>query len=458
MNRLILYGFFSCCCAAVQAQSTACGGCPAAATRLPISGHVTDAETARPIVHALVRWQGTGDVGEGNGVRVNDPSIHGQTETDANGGFILPHLTQGSYEVRVSAAGHRSAGQFLAEKRPGEMQRPPLKLPEEVCMKHFGRPDCTAPPRPDGNFILKPDHLHVEPISAQAQSVFVAKAPDFRGLPKVDAGALSPDGQKLAFVAWYPVTLDEEGLRSGCRGWIYDHRDGQIQEIRSSMPKEFCDEGFARVHWDGDAVVISLRGTNGLKPKLETIRWQDGQALGPLSRELQGESIYEGATFKTRENELILLPSPDGAYATAQLEDENCQRCKSMLVVNRSGSWEAKLDGLVSLTDPHFDLDSRLLAWFSTQGGSGNRSDSFDLDVVELGKDHPRRIPFPGFQRGGDLIAVQQLENGSIRLAYTIPEDCDPYGPAAPFRPEAGTSQGPKAAHLCFATIPASEP
>ena len=457
MNRLLIYCFFGWGCVAVQSQSTSCE-CPAGVARLPIAGHVTDAETAKPIAHALVRWQGTGDVGSPNGERLNGPSIHGQMETDADGGFTLPHLTMGSYEVRVSAAGYWSAGQVIAEKREGGAQRPAFKLPEAVCMKRFGRPDCTAPPPPDGNFILKPDHLRVESISAQAQNEFMAKTPDFRGLPKVNAGALSPDGQKLAFIAWFPITLDEEVLRNGCRGWIYNHRGGQVQEIRPAMPKEFCDEGFAHLKWDGNDVVISLRDTGGLKPTLKSIRWQDGKSLAPVTRELPGESIYEGATFKTRENELILELSPDGAYATAQLEDENCPRCKSMLVVNRSGSWEEKLDGLVPLTDSHFDADSRLLAWFSARSGSGNRSDSFDLDVVELGKDHPRRIPFPGFQRYGDLIAVQKLEDETVRIAYTIQDDCDPYGPAARFRPEAGTSPSPKAAHLCFATIPAPVP
>lgn len=473
MRRLDAYLLLSACLSIlpIQAQQYGsqpqAGRCPGTCPPWePISGHVTDAVTGKPVANALVRYGGTGDVGKPSHVEdgavvylgtvdsVNPPSIHGEVRSGEDGTFTLPQLGVRGFEVRVSASGYVSARQFLSEHPAGYRPHPPPPMPTDFCMARYGKPDCTAPIVVyDGNFALQPTSVELKQMGSKAQAVFGLPKDNPIQIPRIWAAAISPNGQHLALLG----PPGGSAVPSPCTGWIYDIATDRLQRIEPEIPSKYCDGLPPKMQWKNDIVLLRTSGflpqSASLVWETETMRWQDGNAevISVDRQENMPNPAPEG--FKTTGNETVLDKTDDGQFVVVDVE-EDCRQCQQTLVLSSQRDWKMKIEDSVFsgyLLDPAEDVLITIPAENTRQ-----KPQTMTLEIVNLKTRQQENYVVPPSGGRSHLLAMQPLSEGKVSVAYTTDGGCDPFGPAAPFDPPAGSPMPMFRESLCIAVLPAN--
>lgn len=418
----------------------------------PISGRVTDAVTGGPIAGARVTYSGRGDVlNHLGGEPINPPSVHGEVRTRADGTFVLPQLAQGTFEVRVSAPGYLSARQFLSEKPAGTRPLPPRPLPEAFCMARYGKPNCTAPTPPDGDFALQPTSVEVRQMGSAAQAAFGVQAWDLLQLPIFQTVAFSMDGERLALLGIVPDRTST-GVLHDCEGWIYDVSKDESQRIEPKPPAEFC-ENTPQMHWEGDAVILKM--TEGMPPsgKIETIRWQDGLAEAEPVETLKAFPSSGPEGFQAHDDETVMDWTDDGEFLVVEVS-EDCRQCDQTVVLSRQRDWREDIENSLS----GYLLDHAHDQLVTVQLNRGQRNAySAGLRVLDL-KSHQARTFLLPAMLDPKLLAEQWLGDGGMAVAYTVQGACDRFGPTAPYDPPAWPGGPPSVKRsVCIARLPAEK-
>lgn len=474
MHRLGAYLFLSACLSVlpIQAQQfgspAQSGPCPHSCAPVwePISGHVTDAATGKPIAHALVRYSGTGDAGKPIGSsggaaarfdlsdRLNPPSMHGEARSAEDGSFTLPQLAVGSFEVRVSAPGYISARQFLGEHPAGYKPLPPPLMPAGFCIARYGRPDCTAPRvANDGNFALQPTAVELQQMGSQAQAAFGLPENGPVAIPRMSAASISPDGKYLALLG----PPGGSAVPKPCTGWVYNISTDRLQTIQPEIPSKYCENLPPRMSWERDTVIVR---TSEFQPQLwpapwevETMRWQDGnaEALSVDHQKTMPNSAPQG--FKTTDDEAVIDATDDGEFVVVDVA-EDCRQCQQTLVLSRQREWKMKIE------DPVFsgyvlDRAGDMLVTIPAEN-TRQMPQAMTLEIVNLKSRQQKNYMVPPSRGRSHLLAMRPLSDGKVSVAYTTDGGCDPFGPAAPFDPPAGGPMPIFRESLCIAVLPAN--
>lgn len=447
-----------------QPQADRCPGtCP---PWEPISGHVTNAVTGKPVANAFVRYIGTGDVGKPSLVEdgtvvhrgtvdsVNPPSIRGEVRSGEDGTFTLPQLGVGGFEVRVSAPGYISARQFLGEHPAGYRPHPPQPMLTDFCMDRYGKPDCTAPIAVyDGYFMLQPTSVELKQMGSKAQAVFGLPKDNPIQIPRILAAAISPDGQHLALLG----PPGGPAVPSPCTGWIYDIATDRLQRIQPDIPSKYCDGLPPKMQWKDDIVQLRSNGflsqSASLAWETETMRWQGGNAevISVDRQKNMSNPAPEG--FKTTDDETVLDKTDDGQFVVVNV-DEDCRQCQQILVLASQRDWKMKIE------DPVFsgyllDRAEDLLITIPAENMQ-QMPPAMTLEIVNLKTRQQKSYVVPPSRGRSHLLAMQPLSDGKVSVAYTTDGGCDPFGPAAPFDPPAGSPMPMFRESLCIAVLPAN--
>jgi hypothetical protein len=426
----------------------------------PISGRVTDATDGHPLADALVSYSGRGDVLQRlGGEAINPPSIQGSVRTASDGAYTLPMLSPGGFEVRVSAPGYFSAKQILGEQPVGYHAQP-LALPASVCMATKGRPDCTAPPLPDGMFKLQPDAIELRPMSSDARTKFALPGNNPRS-HWINTMAFSQDGTHAAF-----ITQDSfaAGGEQSCLGWNYDLSSGQLVRTPEALPSEYC-VAVVRIVWDGPAIYafdpwIYSRYPNS--DNVEVMRWDGAGAasvrVGDLPSDFQQalaskvKTIIRNAAGEAED--ALAQTTADGQFHLSS-GDGDGRQCFSLTIASTQGDWK-KLENTCTFPRSYLlDRDHDLFALFESPT-LAKQNESFEkLTLFNLKAHSQRSFPTPNTHSRPQLLAEQPLADGTTRIAYSVEGDCDPASPDAVHNPPAGQPiTEVKPLNVCFVRIP----
>lgn len=449
MSRLLLLTLLLVPPALGQADTSATP-CSTKIQYAPISGRVLDAIDGHPLAGAMIRYRGVGEGGEFDNGHQIPPTVEGVVKTSPNGNFTLPDLGPGELDVRVAATGYLGAHDRLAAQPVGYKTPPGFPLP------------------PDGVFRLQPDTLGLKSMSAAALANFALPAHGYDR--HYIAAGFTPDGGHLGF-----ITADREG-RVGqppaerCVAWTYDLTTGLLYE--TNVPSKYCALPSTEIAWDDDFVYIHWTDYNTPSPlntpspfKEELIRLQDGETtilpvadLPKAFRErlardaankiadVEAEGEYDNTEVTTDRQYLIKFGQGEG------------RQCSSLIASSKQSQWSQTLDTCSSPGSfPNnyvLDRDHDLL-FFIQFRSLAHQHDSFEkLRAFNLKTRGLRSFPLPASRP--ELLTEQWLQDGAIRIAYSVQGDCDPgtsdYVQSHTEVDEQGIVHSQSS--LCFITIP----
>ena len=487
------------------AQSGCATPCPAPRW-LPISGSVVDALDGHPIAGATIRYSGRGSALKPGTTPsapnfepgpiskpaipmdslLNPPTIRGEVKTGTDGKFVLPQLVPGGFTVRVTAPGYLGSVESMFENPAGYRPPPPTPLPASICMARQGVPTCYALAAFDGTFRMHADALLLQPMSTDAMAAFAPSSPNFGFRGFIGAG-FGKGGERLGFVTLETVSQMGEPLVQQCVAWTYNLASGALSKAKlfeKTIPagqyeQETECSSIKNVAWQGDG--FYLASTTAEHPAL--VEWVQGSEATRIADTRQLPDEIRKKIAVRLEDEPI--KTSDGPY-TVGLEatgDENQPHggCIALTATSaRAPQHPTVLTGCGDIADYLVDQEHGLV-YFTGPGASlhtvNDRQDPHgSLVEYNLATGVKRSFLLPAYGRNPKLLAIEAIDGGATRVAFTFPQptqpmvaDCDPAGSEfypwpmqmirspGDYRPDEN-GHAPVKFSVCFVTVPPSVP
>ena len=206
-------------CAGAVAQCAQ--GCPQPKL-IPISGHVFDANTGKPIANAEVHFFEANPAEDMQGNRLHEPHV-GEVRTAPDGSYVLPpDLPLSSFHVRASAPGYFSAAY---NDEPGIAGHP---WPADF------------PAKPSHDLRLEPNHGMIAIGSSELGGAYPhAVSPGI-----ITAGVFADDRSSFLFALPGPTL------------WLVSLPDGKVRAIPVPAAISGANMAISSIGWDGHRLLF----------------------------------------------------------------------------------------------------------------------------------------------------------------------------------------------------------
>lgn len=417
------------------AQNNAECNCPPPKL-VPITGHVVDAVTGKPIAGAVVDYFDSNPPVDRAGNRVRQPIV-GEVKSAADGSYALPaDLPSSSFHVRASAPGYFSAGFH--------------DWPSIV-----GHPwPADFPPRPSHDLRLEPSH----DLVAIGSSLFPADQNSGLAWMEATAAALPPDGRTIALAT------------RGPRLWIVSLPELHVTEV--PLPEEITKqrENIEQVGWDGTRLIFNAG--NETTPFVGGASAPDYHVtLVPApsifaARVSVGTPNFNGEQFTVEEvsNCDDDDPSPHcgqgGSLVVHDIANRKTIPIKSGGVDDLSYLLNPTVNEIVFSDPVETSTVQKVPVQISKTGTVIVHGRKPGLTLLDLKTGLRSHIELPGDGSRTLTLLAEVVTRGGLRVVYTQRGDCDPNSTdaAQPFAPSGLSGETPNAWGVCVVTVPVPPP
>ena len=408
---------------------------------VPITGHVLDAVTGKPIAGAVVHYfDSNPPLNIKTGERIRQPIV-GEVKTAADGSYALPSdLPLSSFHVRASAPGYFSAGfrdepAIVGQKWPADF-----------------------PPRPSHDLRLEPNH----DLVAIGSSLFPTTTGPLDNV-EITATALSRNspsimialrGPKLFVITWPEVHVTAIALPEKVT-----NEQAEIRELGWDGTRFIFTTGNETAPFVGGASAPDFHVTTLPAPDIFS------------SRVGIGNPSYSAGRFVAEEvSGCDDDSSPHcGQGGTLVVHDTSTQKTipiESGPVYDLSYLLDQNFSTIVFSDPEEVRAERKVPVQIDPSGKIVIRGEKARLTLLHLVTGERTHIELPGDgSRTLTLLAQQPVSVegagvNAMRVAYSTEGDCDPQSTdaAQPFAPSGLAGDTPNAWSVCLVTIPFPPP
>ena len=417
------------------AQTTASCDCTALKL-IPISGHVLDAITGKPIAGAAVHYFDSNPPLEASGARIRIP-LSGEVRADADGTYHLPSdLPLSSFHVRASAPGYFAAAFYdepaiVGHKVPVGFPQPPshdLRLQPSHDLLAIGSSRLQSSPSPSGFM----GSITAATFSTDRQSLLLALQGPALQLVSLPSGDLHP----IALPTELTPALPVQQLGFDGKNLLFAAGSGNTSFVGGATAPDF------QVH---------LLPTP--QAPFTTV------TIGPFRGEPSRFTLQQ--TSSCDEGEPTPHCGQSGSLVVHDTKTNRTTTLKSDSASDLDYLFQPLLNNVVFAESRAVRVPVPVPKEVEKSGYVLNIREFAGLTLLDLVTHQRSRLELPGDgSRTLHLLAEEPVAGdgrlAGMRVAYTVDGDCDPNSTDAtqPFASSGPVGVTPNQWSVCVVTIP----